>query len=256
MAYLSPSITASSATFSQLQAGGFTAVLEKSITANKTARSTPTTPATVSAAGVSTSGGSLAAGGYLINFTETNGIGETAASTESAAMTVATAGIPLITFPTIQTGNTARNLYATAANGATGTEVLYATGITTATYAMTAVAPSNSYAVIPPSVNTTGYTYTDGNNIVHNHALSYIRSFERGNAQMLYNDLSKIVNDYLRGDPIPYGAVLSKFRHCATAFATLSKSCDEVGVLLDANPGSLSTTATGTGGRIGQRTFP
>lgn len=256
MAYSTPSVTTSSAAFTQLQAGGLSGVLELLVTANKTARSNPVTAATVSAAGVSNAGGSLAAGGYIFNFTESNGVGETAVSTDSAAMTVATAGIPLITFPALQTGNTSRNAYLSAANGATGTKVLYATGVTTITMALSAAAPTNSFAAAPPTVNTTGYTYTDTNGNVHNEVIDFVRAFKSNNGQKAYTALRKVVEDYLRGDPTPYRASMMRFRQAATTFHLMAKACDDIGTLMDSNAGSLTTAATGTGGRIGIRTFP
>lgn len=256
MSYSSPSITTSSAAWSQLLGGGLSGILEQVVTSNKTARSNPTTPATVSAAGVSTGGGLLVAGGYKVNFTEGNGVGETLASTESGAMTVATAGIPLITFPALQTGNIYRNLYVTPANGAGGSEVLYATGIITTTFAMQAVAPSNSYAMIPPTVNTTGFTYVDGGGVTHNDPLSFTRAFKNGNAANIYKYASKVLNDYLRGDPQPFGGALTKLRHAHTAVKALDKALEDIGNLVDQNAGTLTSKSTPIGGQIPTRTFP
>ncbi len=121
---------------------------------------------------------------------------------------------------------------------------------------MTIAAPSNSYAQIPPTVNTTGFTYTDGNSNVHNEPLSMIRAWKNNNAFMTYNYASKIVNDYLRGDPQTQLGALTKFRHAHTAVAALSKTMEDIGTLLDGNAGTLTQTSTPIGGQIGKRNFP
>ena len=118
------------------------------------ANSAPTSAPTATATGGGSTGGTLAAGTYYIVFTETNDLGETTASPESSQLTVSAGNIPRVTFPSLKTGNTARNLYLTAANGSTGTEVLYATGITTSTYDVATAAPVSS--VTPPVSNGTG----------------------------------------------------------------------------------------------------
>jgi hypothetical protein len=114
----------------------------------------PSAAPTLSATGGGSSGGNLPAGVIYVKVTETNGIGETTASPE-ASVTIAAGNIPQITFTTLKTGNTARNAYVGTASGA---EVLYATGVTASTLALSAALPTNSFAVGPPTSNTTGLT--------------------------------------------------------------------------------------------------
>jgi hypothetical protein len=163
-----------------------------------------------------------------------------------------------VTFPSLKTGNTARNVYVTSVNGATGTEVLYATGVTTATFDCTVPVPTNSYAVAPPTVNTTGMSYTDANGNVHNEVLAFLRAIEKDNEAFgqLYRYLRTLVDDFNRGDPMAFPSAIQKLRHAHTAIAMLATTCSEAGTLLDANPGTLGTAATGIGNRIPVRTWP
>lgn len=70
--------------------------------------------------------------------------------------------IPEITaFPTIKTGNTARNVYLTAAGGASGSEVLFARDQTTSTYTFSVAAPASNNAQALPTASTTAYSTLD-----------------------------------------------------------------------------------------------
>jgi len=113
----------------------------------------PTAQATVALAG---SGGSLAAGTYYAAYTYIDaltGYESSVGSSESAQFTASGTNIPTITFhDTLPATVASRNVYLTLANGAAGSEVLYATGVTTSTYACSAAntgsaaAPKNSRA--------------------------------------------------------------------------------------------------------------
>ncbi len=246
MAYTVPNVPASGAVLSQLVAGGASGLLNLIIT-GMAATAAPVTAPTVSGAGVSTAGGLLAAGGYLVEFTETNGVGETTISPQSAAMTVATAGIPLITFPALQTGNTARNLYVTPANGASGTEVLYVTGVTATTVALGAAVTTTSDVVVPPTTNSTGLSYTDGNGNVIPTTMNFLRAAKNGNLQEPYKLLASAIDDYSRGDPMSIAAILRKIQHAHTAFLAMAEVCKSAGVLISNNAGYIRTTNQGPG---------
>lgn len=248
MAYTAPSITASGTTWAQLQAGGLSSVLDRLIAANLAGTSAPTVAATVAATGGGATGGLLAAGTYFATVTETNGIGETTAGPETSQFTVGATNIPRITFQALKTGNTARNVYLTAANGASGTEVLYAAGITTATYDMATAAVANSRAIPPPTVNTTGLTQQK---------LRLIRSAKLGGLQDVWRFAANLLSNFTAGQPMTYGDIATKHHDAAAVFAMLAVALNEIGVLLDANPGSLGGVAGGaTGGRQTQRAWP
>jgi hypothetical protein len=110
----------------------------------------PTALATVSATGGGASGGSLAAGNYYAAYTYVDsltGMESAAGSSESAQFTVASGNKPRITFnDTLPSWAASRNVYLTAAGGAAGSEVKYATGVTAATYDMVAANAGSAHA--------------------------------------------------------------------------------------------------------------
>ncbi len=79
-------------------------------------------------------GGLLQAGTYYLKYTFTTAAGETTVSGESPQFTVAAAAIPTVTLQALPPGATGANIYLTAASGGTGTETLYASGVTETVY--------------------------------------------------------------------------------------------------------------------------
>jgi hypothetical protein len=251
MAYTSPSVTASGISFATFQSGGLSGQLEGLITA-AAATLAPTVAHTWTENGGGSSGGLLAAGTYYSVVTESNGFGETTKGPESSQITVTATHIPRITFQALKSGNTARNVYIGAVGGSTGGPyTLYATGITTATYDLAAAAPTSSFAVAPPTINTTGLTST-----ATNKTLELLRSGKDGNLEDVFRYLAQIVTNFNRGNPVTFDAAIAKLRHAHAVFAMLNTACSEIGTLIDANPGTLSTQATPIGGRRTIRTWP
>jgi hypothetical protein len=244
MAYISPSISASGTTFAQFQAGGASRHLENLIAANLNGTQAPSSAPTVSVSGA---GGLLAAGTYYLRITETNGLGETTASPESAQFTVTAGQIPTVTFPTLQAGNTARNVYLTPTGGASGSETLYADGIAAGTYSLSAVAPSNSFAVAPPTTNTTGLT---------NSKLQLLRYAKTGQFEKVWRFLHQVISVFNQGEPATFQDIVLKLRDAHFTFVLMNQLCAEAGALIDANPGHFTTTSTGIGGIKTQRTWP
>jgi hypothetical protein len=252
MAYTSPSITPSGATFAQFQAAGAGGILERLIAANSPGTAAPGAP-TVSPTGGGTAGGNLAAGTYYVKVTETNGIGETTASPE-VSVTIAAGNIPQVTFPALQAGNTARNVYVGTAGGA---EILYASGITAGTCNLSASIPANSYAVTVPTVNTTGLTSTNATTgVVANQKLAALRAVEKGRLQNVWDNLAGLISQFNRGEPVSFGNVVTKLRDAHTVFALLTQLCVEMGTLIDANPGHFMNVPTGIGGQKTVRQWP
>ncbi len=247
MAYASPSVAPSGATFAQFQAAGAAGQLDLLIQANQGGTSSPTAAPTVSATGGGATGGILAAGTYYATFTETNGFGETTASPESAQFTVAAGDIPVLTFPALQAGNVARSVYLTPAGGASGTEVLYARDVTTNTFALAAAAPGSNYASPPPLVNTTIFT-----------ALNFdlVRAPRRMKLDRAFARLRQIVVDFNEGRPMVHAQEIANFRAMHGLFALLDQLCKEIGTLMDANPGHINPTTTSIGGVTPRRTWP
>jgi hypothetical protein len=256
MAYSPPTPTASGTTFAQFQAGGVSGHLEKLITA-QTATVAPSAAATATATGGGSSGGALAAGTYFFVFTETNGFGETTKSPEGAQLTVGATNQPQFTFPSLKTGNDARNLYLGAVGGSTGGPyTLYASGITTTTYTAAAAAPTNSYAAAPTTLNTTGLTYVDGSGSTVNKPLELLRSAKDGNLEDAYRFAREVVTDFNRGEPVSFMGAIAKLRHAHVVFAMLDTLCSEMGTLIDANAGTLGRGTNQIGNSKVKRTWP
>jgi hypothetical protein len=256
MAYTAPTVVASGATFAQFQAGGASGHLELLIAAQG-ATLAPTVAATATATGGGSSGGLLAAGTYYFVVTESNGFGETTAGPESAQLTVSSGNKPRVTFQSLKSGNTSRNLYLGAVNGSSGGPYyLYASGVTASTYDLLVAVPATSYAVTTPTVNSTGLTYTDTNSIKQNKALELIRSAKDGNLEDAFRYLAAVIRDFNRGDPMAFNGTLQKLRHAHAAFAVLDTLCSEMGTLIDANPGTLGRTTNAIGNSVARRTWP
>jgi hypothetical protein len=256
MAYSAPSVTASGATFAQFQTGGAAGHLELLITA-QAATLAPTVAHTWTATGGGASSGLLAAGTYYSVVTESNGFGETTKGPESTQITVSSGNKPRITFQTLKTGNVSRNVYIGAVNGSTGGPyTLYASGITTSTYDLVAAAPTSSFAMAPPTVNTTGFTYTDSNGNVHNKRLELLRACKDGNFEDVWRYFRTVIADFNRGNPMPFGSVLTRLRDCHAVFAMLDTMCSEMGTLIDSNPGTLGRTTNQIGNSLTRRTWP
>jgi hypothetical protein len=256
MSYTAPTPVASGTTFAQLQSSGLSGHLERLITAQG-ATLAPTVAATATATGGGSSGGTLAAGTYYFVVTESNGFGETTIGPESAQLTVSAGNKPRITFQALKTGNISRNVYLSALNSAAGGPYfLYASGVTASTLDLLTAVPTNSYSMNPPTVNTTGLTYTDskGNGVPK--TIELIRSAKDGNLEQVYKFAATLLDNWLRGDPATFGSTIGKFRHAHAAIAMLNTMMTEAGTLIDANAGTIGTTSTGIGGRQAVRTWP
>ena len=256
MSYTAPTVVASGTTFAQFQAGGASGHLEKLITA-QAATLAPTVAATATATGGGASGGLLAAGTYYFVVTESNGFGETTAGPESAQLTVSAGNKPRITFQSLKSGNTSRNVYLGAVNGTSGGPyTLYASGVTASTLDLLTAVVTNSYAMAPPTVNTTGLTYVDSHGITHNKRLELLRSCKDGNFETVYTYLRQVIYDFNKGNPMSFGGTLSRLRDAHAVFAMLDTMCSEMGTLIDANAGTLGSTTNVIGNAVGKRTWP
>lgn len=255
----SSGITASSSTFAQLQAGGPSAHMERLITANGTASVAPTSAATATATGGGSTGGNLAAGTYYFVFTEGNGWGETLISPEGSQLTISAGNIPQFTFPSLKTGNLYRNLYLGVQGGSSGGPYfLYKTGITSTTFSASAAVGTNSQSLVqPPATSTTGLTSTNATTgVTGNRRLTNLRAASNNRLQQAYDNYVQAVNDFLRGEPSDYQMVMQLQRdfHCMVGF--LDTMCGEIGVLLDANSGTIHVSSNAIGNATQKRQWP
>jgi hypothetical protein len=251
MAYTAPSVSASGTTFAQFQAGGASGHLELLIAAQG-ATLAPTVAPILSETG---SGGSLTAATYYAVVTELNGFGETTASPASSGQAITGTQELVITPASLKPGNVSRNYY--IGTSSSGPFTLVASNSTASSFTLLAPPSTNSYAVNPPIVNTTGLTYTEANGLVHNRRLELLRACKDGNFEDLYRFLRLSVHDFNHGNPMPFPAMLLRLRDAHVVFAMLAQLCSEMGTLIDANPGTLNySMADVIGNAKVKRTWP
>lgn len=242
MSFVASTPIASGTTFAQLKTGGLDAVLDNLVATNP-AIANPTTQATVAVTGGGSTGGLLAAGAYFVSYSWTNGFGETLAGGESATFTVAAGNKPRVTIPALPTGAVSANIYLTAAGGASGTETLYLSGVTstTADLLLAALAGTGS----PPTVNTTALS-----------SHPFINAGRHGRLQEAYDALVVDLDNYLHGEAIPLAVIKGRVARTAAVFTALSTATNEIAVLVEANPGTITTATTQIGIPKPKRTFP
>lgn len=119
----------------------------------------PVTTPTVATTGGGATGGLLPPGAYFVKYTFSGKAGETQASPESTTFTVAAGNIPQVTLPTLPANVTGINLYVTQPAGGSGTEILYAQGITTPLYNLSLPMPVQT----PPPGPNTSSSFTPAN---------------------------------------------------------------------------------------------
>jgi hypothetical protein len=233
--YLTPNLLASGNTWSNLQASGFVGALKAIIEANSTPIAPTLAAPTFAATGGGSTGGSLPAGTYFGVYTETNGIGETVKSSESTQLTVAAGNIPRATFPALTSGLNGINFYLTPKNGASGTEVIYATGITTTTFDMSSASYAGS--ATPPTANTTalgGGTLKLLNDLIG-------LGLGGNGPRLLFLHLNDLFSNFLDGRPIAFDYERGELLQMAVAFKAILQAVEESATLINANAGTLST---------------
>ena len=250
MSYTAPTVVASGTTFAEFQSGGASGHLELLIAAQG-ATAAPTVAPTLSETG---SGGSLTAATYYAIITESNGFGETTASPASTGQAISGTQELIVTFPSLKTGNVSRNTY--IGTSSTGPFTLAATGTTASSVTILAPPPTNSYAVNPPTINTTGLTYTDANGNGLKKPLELLRAAKDGNLETAYQYLGQLILDFNRGNPTSFSGTMEKLRHAHAVFAMLNTLCSEMGTLIDANAGTLGTSTNIIGNVTHKRTWP
>ncbi len=243
MAAVTSAPITSGTTFAQLQSAGLTGIINKLVTANP-AIANPSTAPTVAVTGGGSTGGLLAAGAYFVSYTWANGFGETTAKEVASAFTVAAGNIPQVTIPALPTGATSANIYLSPVGGASGTETLYAAGVT-ATTANLATARIAGLGAAPTANDTA----------LSNH-VGVLNAGIHGRLQDVYYDLYNHTDNFLRGEPVDYAYAFRRFSKLAAIFHALAEAADEVVTLVDANKGTLTTVANQVGLRKPVRTFP
>ena len=243
--YTAPIIPDTGLTFTQAQADGLSGMIE-AIISQISPIMTPGNP-TLNANGGGDSGGYLPAGTISVRITITDGFGETT-PTDPVTTTINAGQIPQITFP-VAIGTPSYNIYL---GKDTGTEVLYARGITGTQYTLSDPIPTSSDAVPPPTTNTTGLTPAGGSN----HRLDALRAASRGQLQSVYLGLAEAWTSFADGEPVAIGEALETLQRAHAAIKALDIICHELGTLIIANPGNLTTEPNASGSTTTRRSWP
>jgi hypothetical protein len=250
MSFVNPSVAGSGlspSAWAQFQAAGLTGLLDLVIRSNSNPTPDPTAAATVAVTGGGATGGQLAAGAYYARYCETNGIGSTGPSPEVGPFTVAAGNIPSLSFPALQAGNVARDVYLSPAGGVAGTELLYQRGVTAGTFNLAVAAPSNSYPAPLPAGNTTALGF---------HQLELLKGVKRGSLQGAWGRAEVAATNFMRGDPTAHRDALRAVRDSAVVIALVSQAVAELGGAIEANPGTMGTKPLGTGLIVPRRSWP
>ncbi|GIV44661.1 MAG: hypothetical protein KatS3mg035_1784 [Bacteroidia bacterium] len=132
-------------------------------TSNKNSQPNSQVTATISVnpTGGGSSGGFLAAGTYYIQFAFTGPFGTTWGSTShigasAVSFSISAGNIPRVNLPTLPAGATGINIYLTQPGGSPGTETLYASGVTGATYDLVAAHTTGTAPVPLSAVQVSG----------------------------------------------------------------------------------------------------
>jgi hypothetical protein len=171
----------------------------------------------------------------------------TSATAPPASNTTTTNILKITAFPSLQAGNSARNIYLSPAGGGSGSEVLYAREVTASTFTFNVVPPASNYAVAAPTTNTTGYTALD---------YQFVRAAKDGNLEDVYRRLRQIVCDFNRGNPVVHASCVVNLKRVHNALVVLAQLCSEMGALIEANPGHVTGVRKGIGDTVYKRTWP
>jgi len=226
-----PTITASGTTWTQYKTGGLKVVIDNAIAQNL-AKANPTVQATTAE---TVAAGGLAAGTYYCAYTFVDAFGETTIGTsESAQFTVTdTSHRTTVTLPVKPTGVQSMNLYVTPLGGASGSETLWATGITATTFALTDSYPADMAGAAVPVANTTGADM----HISRIYSLMAMPQSEK----VLFR-LTEDLSTQLSGMPMQRSQWLGKIRSWEGILKLWSTCLAEIAVLVWANIPTASTT--------------
>jgi hypothetical protein len=237
---IAPAITTSGTTWAQLKTGGLELLLTNLIAAN-TAILNPTVAATT-AAGSGAS--SLPYGAYFASYTWVDAFGETlvGASESTPAVTTASGATATltVTIPALPTFAKCANIYLTTAGGASGSETLYATGITTTTFACTYAVPADQPTESLPTVNHTGAAA---------HIQRILALCTRPSSELILERAVELMSSVLSGAPMQSRDIYHEADSWYGIHALWTQAFKEFNTLVLANlpSATLATTTTPLG---------
>jgi hypothetical protein len=86
--------------------------------------------------------------------------------------------------------------------------------------------------------------------------ISLLRAAKQGNLQPVFKKLTTMAAEWNSGHPMPTANVATNLGDLHIVFMALAQCCQEAGVLMDANPGTLSKKATPLNVARDVRTWP
>lgn len=237
-AHVTPTITASGTTWTQYKTGELKIVIDNLVAAN-VAKANPSAALTTA---VTTATGGLAAGDYFAAYSNCDAFGETTIGVSECASAFTVAGtteLCTLTVPALPTGVQSRNIYLTPANGASGSEILYATGITATSIALNITPSVGIGGVAVPASNTTGAA-------AHTERVYSILSGAR--SELTLTRLSQDLSTYLSGAPIPRQQIVMGTLAWTGIVKLWYTALSEIAVLVAANMPTASTSTIDSGG--------
>jgi hypothetical protein len=207
-----------------------------------TANAVLANPTVQATAASSVATGGLNAGTYYANYTFVDAFGETlaAAAGESAQFTVTgTTQLWTVTLPALPTRAKAINLYVTPANGASGTELLYATGITATTFGCSYALPTDQPTAGLPATNTTG-AYA---------ARTIYALTTKANSELDLERMVEVLSSIVSGYPMPAASIYHQIDHYWGVVSLWAQAWKEINTLVVSKlpSATLSSASTAIG---------
>jgi hypothetical protein len=226
----------SGTTWSQYKSGGLKIVLDNLIAANP-----PLLNPSIAATVASSSAASTlpVQNGYQVSYSWVDTLGETLAGGTSAPFNqVDNAHLNTVTIPALPSGAQCANLY--LLNPATGTTSIYATGVTSTTFALSYPLVVDVPGPILPPANTTGAT-GDAN-------LQFLCSIILGSkSELAFEQLVENLSNYLSGYPIEWRECARQHNRWTGIFAYWYQCLAEIEALFFANVPTSSYCTTPVG---------
>jgi hypothetical protein len=229
---LSPSGT----TWQQYKTGGLKVILDNLVAANPPLAN-PTVAATAASSAASSS--LPVQNGYQVSYSWVDTLGETLAGGTSAPFNqVDNVHLNTVTIPALPSAAQCANLY--LLNPATGITSIYATGVTTTTFALSyPLVPDVPGPILPPA-NTTGATGDSNLQVLYSIILG-------SRSELTFEQLVENLSNYLSGYPIEWRECARQHNRWTGIFAYWYQCLAEIEALFFANVPSAGSFTTPVG---------
>jgi hypothetical protein len=227
----------SGTTWAQYKAGGLKTVLDN-LVADNPPIANPSTAATVTSSSAASS--LPIANGYTVSYSWVETLGETLAGGTSAPFNqVDSAHLNTATIPALPASAQCVNLY--LYNPATGLTSIYATGLTTTTFALSYPLTPDMPSMQAPPANTTGATGDSNLEVLYSIILSQ-------KTELTFEQLSENLSNWLSRYPIEWREAARRHNRWTGVFAYWYQCLSEIETLFFANvPTSAGYTTSAIG---------